>query len=261
MSEPMNQISTPFKSEFMRRMNEEWLPAYCNDPKRQYPIEGFRMGKDGLTDKDAEDFLRALDHGVATLGDRQRLKMTHGYASETLFWEGSKTVNPRPISLWLESVITVAVGARLHLDYGWPIESLGMQSKDSAFDVMVFKAPDFVNEHVAVEVKKTSREVDNLIENLTKCCAGDHDVSCHSKGTRLNAHRKWIALHARRPSLFWAVGPSPNSRLFEVLVAPDGSIRLQATPSTRLHFDEDKKGSELTIDTPPEQRQQMRLSA
>ena len=137
--------------------------AYCNDPKRQYPIEGFRIGKDILTDKDAEDFMRALDQGVASIGDRQRLRMTHGHASETLLWEGSKTMNPRPISLWLESVITVAVGARLHLDYGWPIESLGMQSKDSAFDVMAFKAPDFVNEYVAVEVKKTSREVDNLI--------------------------------------------------------------------------------------------------
>jgi hypothetical protein len=232
----MNQIDSEFKREFMRRLKEEWLPAYCNDPKRQYPIEGFRIGKDSLTDKDAEDFMRALDHGVASIGDRQRLRMTHGHASETLFWEGSKTVSPRPISLWLESVITVAVGARLHLDYGWPIESLGMQSKDSAFDVMVFKAPDFVNEHVAVEVKKTSRELDVLLENLTKCCAGEHEAGCYSAGKRLNAHRKWVALHARHPAFLWAVGPSPDSRLFEVLVASDRSIRLQAAPSAKLHF-------------------------
>ncbi len=232
------RVHSEFKREFMRRLNEEWLPAYCNDPKRQYPIEGFGSGKDSLTDKDAEDFMRAIDHGVASIGDRQRLKMTHGHASETLFWEGEKNVHPRPISLWLESVITVAVGARLHLDYGWPIQFLGMQSKDSAFDVMAFKAPDFMNEYVAVEVKKASREVDTLLENLVKCCAGDHDPSCYSKGKRLNAHRKWIALKARHPQLFWAVGPYPDSRLFEVLVTTDKNIRLEAVSTARLHFDQ-----------------------
>jgi hypothetical protein len=234
----MSQTNSAFKTEFMRRLEEEWLRAYCNDPKRQYPLEGFRIGKDALTDKDAEDFMRALDHGVASIGDRQRLRMTHGHASETLFWEGERNVSPRPISLWLESVITVAVGARLHLDYDWPVDSLGMQSKDSAFDVMAFREPDFVNEYVAVEVKKTSREVDNLIENLSKCCAGDHDPSCYSKGKRLNAHRKWTALQARHPHLFWAVGPHPVSKLFEVLVTAEDNIRLQAVSTARLHFDD-----------------------
>lgn len=253
----MNQIAPPaFKREFMRRLKEEWLPAYCNDPKRQYPIEGFRIGKDNLTDKDAEDFMRALDHGVASIGDRQRLRMAHGHASETLFWEGSKTVSPRPISLWLESVITVAVGARLHLDYGWPIESLGMQSKDSAFDVMVFKVPDSVNEHVAVEVKKTSRELDVLLENLTKCCAGEHEAGCYSAGKRLNAHKKWVALQARHPAFFWAVSPSPDNRLFEVLVASDRSIRLQAAPTARLHFD---KTCELDCKPSSPSRQSLEL--
>ncbi len=188
------------RREFMRRLQDEWLREYCRDSERNYSPEGFRKVDDGLTETDAADFLRALNCGVAWFGDRQRLRMSQGGTSETLFWEGGKKRQPRPISLWLESVITVAVGARLHLDYGWPIESLGMQSADSAFDVMAFKAPDFVNEYIAVEVKKTSREVDQLLQNLTKCCAGEHDPSCVD-GKRRNAHRKWVAFHARQPSI------------------------------------------------------------
>lgn len=228
-------MSTPRKDEFMRRLNGEWLLAYCSDTKRQYSPAGFRIGKDALTEEDARDFLRALDHGVVTFGERQRLQMAHGMKSETLFWEGLRDVERRPISLWLESVITVAVGARLHLDYGWPVDSLGMQSKDAAFDVMAYHAPDFDNEYVAVEVKKTSREVDELLRNLTKCCAGEHDPSCLDC-KRKNAHRKWVALQARKPPLFWAVGPHPNARLFEVIAAADGSIRLEAAPQERLQF-------------------------
>ena len=222
----------------MRRLREEWLPAYCKDPKRQYSLEGFKIGKDALTGNDARDFLRAVDHRVVSNDSRQRLRMAHGKSSETLFWEGSKEFNSRRITLWLETVITVAAGGRLHLDYGWPIESLGMQSKDDAFDLMAFKPPDFANEYIAVEIKKTSRELDVILKNLTNCCAGEHDASCYSNGKRRNAHRKWVALQARNPCLFWAVGPSPASRLFEVLVAADGSVRLQAVPTERLHFDE-----------------------
>lgn len=225
-----------FKTEFMRRLREEWLPAYCNDPKRSYSVGGFRLGDDSLTENDARDFLRALDAGVVRQADRQRFQMAHGLASETLFWEGEKKINPRPISLWLETVITIAAAGRLHLDFGWPVELLGMQSKDYAFDVMAFKPPDFESEYVAVEVKKSCREVEHLLRNLHGCCAGEHDASCE-KGTRKNAHRKWVALCARRPRLFWAVGPSPESQLFEVLATDEGAqIRLQPVAETRLRF-------------------------
>jgi hypothetical protein len=233
----VNRTLSESKREFIRRLQEEWLPGYCNDPKRNYSIEGFCIGDDALTEQDAHDFLRALDSGVVVFADRQRLKMAHGLASETLFWEGERKISPRPISLWLETVITVAAAGRLQLDYRWPAECLGMQSKDSAFDLMAFKPPDFVNEYVAAEVKKNSREIDRLLANLTKCCAGEHDPSCN-KGSRMNAHRKWIALQAHPPSLFWAVGPSPDSRLFEVLLGEDASLRLHPVATARLHFNE-----------------------
>jgi hypothetical protein len=229
----VKQTLSASKREFVRRLQEEWLPAYCKDPKRNYSIEGLRIG-DALTERDAYDFLRAIDSGVVVFADRCRLKMAHGLASETLFWEGERKISPRPISLWSETVITLAAAGRLHLDYGWPAECLGMQSKDGAFDLMAFKAPDFVNEYVAAEVKKTCREIDRLLANVNKCCAGEHDQSC-DKGTRMNAHRKWIALRTRRAKLFWAVGPNADSRLFEVIVGKD-TIRLEPVAGARLQF-------------------------
>ncbi|MEP6820842.1 MAG: hypothetical protein ABI946_00670 [Chthoniobacterales bacterium] len=235
-SDLMNPFVSGSKREFIRRVRDKWLPAYCNDAKHKYSVEGFSLGNDTLGEQDAHDFLRALDCNVASIGKRQRLRMARGMTSETLFWEGLKSVQPRPLSLWLESVITVAVGARLHLDYGWPVECLGMQSKDYAFDLMAFRAPDFENEDIAVEVKKTAREVDELLRNLAKCCAGEHEPSCEN-GERKNAHRKWIALQERQPRLFWAVGPSPTSRVFEVVVAREASIRLQEVSPAALRFE------------------------
>lgn len=230
----MSNDTDSAKTEFMRRLREEWLPAYCKDPKRSYLVEGFRSGEPDLTEQDARDFLRALDSGVVTFGDRQRLRMAHGLASETLFWEGERKIAPRPISLWLETVITVAAAGRLHLDYAWPTETLGMQSRDNAFDLMAFRPPDFLKEQIAVEVKKSVREVEQLVANLAKCCAGEHDESCR-KGKRMNAHRKWVALIGRRPRLFWAVGPFPESRVFRVVACGD-SIRLEPSNDTELRF-------------------------
>jgi hypothetical protein len=74
-----------FKYEFMRRVREEWLPGYCNDPKRQYSLEGFQVGKDSLTEKDARDFLRAVDYHVVFNDSQQRLRMPRGKSLETLF--------------------------------------------------------------------------------------------------------------------------------------------------------------------------------
>ena len=75
--------------------------------------------------------------------------MPQSKTHEVIFWEHSTLITPRPITLWLEPVITIAAVARLHLDYGWPVDCLGMQSEDSAFDVMAFKPDDLKNEHIA----------------------------------------------------------------------------------------------------------------
>ena len=134
--------------EFWRRLNEEWLPAFCNDPNRCYSTEAFNVGSKIVTELDARDFLRAMDHKVVSFDSGGRFRMPQSKTHEVIFWEHSTLVTPRPITLWLEPVITIAAVARLHLDYGWPIECLGMQSEDSAFDVTAFKSDDLKNEYI-----------------------------------------------------------------------------------------------------------------
>lgn len=157
-------------------------------------------------------------------------------ATEVIFWEGAKAVTPRPITLWLEPVITIAAMARLHLDYGWPLECLGTQSEKWKFDVMVFKSQDVKNEYVAGEVKKSSKELDELIINMQLSCAeGTLDYSTASRA-RKNAHNKWLGLQRCRAPLFWALGPGGDSRLYEVFYSSTGIISLSRTDDTRLYF-------------------------
>ena len=63
------------QQEFWRRLKEEWLPAYCNDPKRRYAIEGFTAGSKTVSEQDARDFLRAIDQNVVSVDTGGRFRM------------------------------------------------------------------------------------------------------------------------------------------------------------------------------------------
>lgn len=202
------------QQEFWIRLQAEWLPAYCNDPKRRYSVEGFTGRSSSVSSADARDFLRAIDQKVVTVGEGGRIRMPQSKAFEVIFWEHSTKIVPRPITLWIEPVITIAAVARLHLDYGWPVNCLGMQSKDSAFDLMAFTPSSSTSEYIAGEIKPAVSQLNTLLSNLQRCSANEHEASCTS-GVRRNAHRKWVALQGRHPPLFWALGPGGESRVFK----------------------------------------------
>ena len=224
------------QQEFWHRLKTDWLPAYCNDPARRYDIAGFRADAKKVADIDARDFMRALDHNVVTVDSGGRFRMPRSSANEVIFWELSPTVSPRPISLWIEPVITIAAVARLDLDYGWPVDCLGMQSIEWAFDLTAFKPNDLEHEFIAGEVKASTRELDRFLAHFQECCAaGDHDCA-NTKPGRKNAHRKWLGLRRCRAPLFWTIGPGSDSRLFEVLYHEDGTIELNKAPQTMLHY-------------------------
>src|SRR5258706_4324360 len=136
---------------FADRLSREWLPTYCGDPKRSYSAAGYRATSNKVTSQDANDFLRALDNGVVVDSGGGRYRMPQSKAGEVIFWEGSKAKTPRPITLWMEPVITIASVARLHLDYGWPKRCLGMQSLKWAFDLTAFLPQNLEAEHIAGE--------------------------------------------------------------------------------------------------------------
>ena len=232
---------TDSQREFMRRVMGEWLPAFCADSKRQYDPKVFKPEGKVIADADARDFLRAVDSGVAFFAARQRLGMRHGRACEPMFTEGEKKIQPRPVYLWVETVLTVAAGARLHFEHGWPVDLLGMQpNKDSALDLAAYRPTDLINEFIAGEIKPTARELAALSKNLRKCCTGEHDEACIKDKAKRNAHRKYSALQARKPAIFWLVGPSPHNEVYRLSYPSEGIIEMQQTDSSGLNFSETK---------------------
>jgi len=201
---------------FKRRLYDEWLPNYCDDEKRRYSPAGFKAESIKVTEFDASNFTRALDSGLVKDSGGGRFRCERSSALEVIFWEGSKSIEPRPISLWLEPVITIGTIARLGLDYRWPEKYLCMQSKDWAFDFAVFKSESSENEYVAGEVKKTNKELDKLINDLMGF--GQLGITeCDSENpNRINSFKKWLALLRCKAPLFWAVGPNDYTYVFSV---------------------------------------------
>ena len=150
---------------FQDRILGDLLPAFCDHPKRGWSCEGFKKDWKNISAKDAEDFLFALDAGLIEHDDERGLYLApKSCAGEQFFWEGKKSVSPRPITLWLEPVITVAVLARLHFKWGWPKDLLGAQSRKEEFDVTAYSRSDSNNEYLACEIKKTVKELDQMVE-------------------------------------------------------------------------------------------------
>jgi len=180
--------------------------------------------------------MRALDHKIVTNNGGGRYRMPQSKATEVIFWELEKTIIPRPINLWLEPIITIAAMARLHLDYGWPIDCLGTQSKKYEFDIIAFKPDDLNNEYIAGEVKKSSVEIDRLLMYMKEICV-DGSLDCQSiPAAKVNAHRKCLGLRRCRAPYFWALGPDNDSRLFKVEYHPDGKITFDGISSNNLYW-------------------------
>lgn len=208
---------------FNKLLQDEWLPTFCTDPKRQFSPSGFRESSINITDFDARNFLRAIESGLVFDSGGGRYRCARSNAFEQIFWEGAKSMHPRPITLWVEPVITIATIARLSFDFGWPAQVLGMQSKDWAFDFVVYHSAADTNERIAGEVKKTIAEIDELVLHLRAYgeAGATAPISQHPK--HINSFKKWAALLRCRALLFWAVGPGDYTRIFEVQYGPNGT--------------------------------------
>ncbi len=143
--------------------------------------------------------------------------VTSGFRSETLnrviFWQGLKSVSPRPMTLWVEPVITIGAAGRLHGEFDWPQDLIGLQSKKKwAFDLVAYnraQAPV-----VVCEVKKTNCEIDDLLEAMS-LYVSKAPLSEEPMQSKLrNAYRKVVGLRRMKPELFWALGPDNYGKLF-----------------------------------------------
>lgn len=218
---------------FEDRILNDLLPAFCNHPARRYGTAGFKPNFHNVDDLDAENFLKGLDAGLVTLVGR-RYQAPRSRTGEVFFWEHEKAISPRPITIWIEPIITIATLARLHFELGWPKELLGTQSVDDAFDVTAFLGSDTRNEHIACEVKKTISEADRLLERMRGFAMLPPDDAIRGPGR--NAYRKVKGLRARRAPIFWIIGPGGYNHAFEVEYLDDGLIEFEAASIRDLRY-------------------------
>lgn len=214
--------------QFRARLLAEWLPAFANDGKRGYGVEGFREDSIRVSEFDAANFLRAMDGGLVEDCGGGRYRCAQSRVNEQIFWEGPKRDSPRSITLWLEPVITIGTLARLVYDLGWPAEHLGMQTIDYAFDLAAYREGEQLGLVIACEVKKTQAEVDHLISDLQFHSQEPEAEPRSSKPRHLNSYRKWLSLRRCQPSLLWVVGPGAYGGTFQLKHSVDSTSLSQA---------------------------------
>jgi hypothetical protein len=144
-------------------------------------------------------------------------------------------VLPRPFTLWLEPIITIASLARLHFDYGWPADLLGTQSRKWEFDIVGYTNAAEDNEFLAGEIKKSVREATTLIEDILSL-SGSGLVKVSGSAALRNSIKKYNGLVERRAKVFWVVGPNNFNRAFRVSELDEGKIAVVETNSDALAF-------------------------
>ena len=228
-------MTTTFQA-FKDRILGDLLPTFCNHPSRGWGCEGFKEDWTNVSEKDAADFLQGLDAGLIEHQGRGQYRAPKSLANEQFFWSGKKSVLPRPVTLWIEPIITVAALSRLHFKWGWPKELLGTQSRKWEFDVTAYLASDPSNEYVACEVKKTVAEQDQMVE-LMQRFSTDRDMGDALKSSKeINAFRKLKGLQARRASIFWALGPDGASKVYRMTYTDRGAVIFKSASDEALSY-------------------------
>lgn len=226
---------------FTDRLYGEWLPSFCNARHRTCSVEGFkRESIRKLTDYDAEWFLRAVDSGIVSQENGFFLA-PRSKAKEQIFWHGSKAKEPRPITLWVEPVITIGALAVLHFTYGWPIEELGAQSETWAFDLVGYSGEA---EYLACEVKKHHEEVSALLSFMDIYSPQQPAVVEPTNAKERNAYRKVVGIRRTWPKIFWALGPGGDGKVYQIQRERDTHrFRLAHTDTAALKYENTRQAA------------------
>jgi hypothetical protein len=222
---------------FTDRLQKDWLPLFCNAPHRKYSADGFQYSSiEKLDEFDALWFIRAVENNLVAESEGFFVA-PRSAAKEQIFWEGAKNVVPRPITLWVEPVITIGALARLSVEYGWPVDNLGTQSKTWEFDLVCYETTS-EREVVACEIKKHGKEIEKLLKFMNVYCVQPSLASEPENATERNAYRKVQGIRKSWPKLFWALGPGGCGQLFEVHREDDSEIfRLDHVSEENLKYE------------------------
>ena len=234
--EPVGMVDTESATaDFECILYNQLIPAFCDDPKRRCDISTFVAASNRVVEQDARDFVDAWNAGLIEHQGHGRYRAAQSAASEQFFWTGRNVPGVRSFTLWMEPVITVAALGRLHHRHQWPKHLIGTQSADWAFDVVTV-LPDRQGESIAGEVKKTRREVDQLIALMEHFGREPDFIEPTNSGKERNAYKKMAALRLRRAPIFWAVGPDGYNKVFRVAYNDDGSVNLAPSDDSALNF-------------------------
>jgi hypothetical protein len=191
--------------ELERRLLTDWLPSFCR--KYGFDPNGYTHAHGTFREAEAVSMLRGLDVGVVSFGEGAQLGWP-GPVPLPLFWEGWKTIEPRPIWLAHEVIVVAAAAADLHLDYGWPKEQMQVEVSEEAFDLGVFDDLSGERLVIAAEAKSSEHLLTKLVNQVRACGQiGEHPERVHTLGTHINGHRKYAGLVRENPPYFWAIAP------------------------------------------------------
>lgn len=225
-----------YQAKFEQLLFDVLLPDFCAQPHRNCHPLGFRRTSVKLSEEDARYFLLAWETGLVRHRSPGRYVGPIPSHVEGFFWDGLRSVEPRPFTLWLEPIITFGSLARLHHDHGWPADRIGTQSFDGAFDTVAYMS-GHRNEHIAGEVKKARREVDDLVMYMTEFGADSSAPEPEkSQLKRRNAFRKLAALRDRKAPIFWALGPEGYSKVFLPRYLDNGAVEFDKVSESALNF-------------------------
>jgi hypothetical protein len=226
-----NEIATSASTDSaVRRLEDliaKCLPALAmpGDDSPEYLPQ-----KTAITPDEARGFFRAIDAGLFELSAKghcrpQRMRPSTGYCYP-LLERPNKAENK--VKLWREWLTHAAAPAILHLDYGYPLHDIALDL--DAFDVVVFSP---LNQPlVAVEVKKTSVELDAMLSEMSSFEEQGWELKYDTRPS--NAAQKFRSLVALRPEFFLAVAPGA-SRAYAVTHPADRSVHTaKLTPIGRI---------------------------
>lgn len=234
-------MATNWKSEFDRVITDRLIPEFCDNPKKSFTPESFKSETlEKVSEYDARYFLMAIKAGLVEHQGCGHYTAPLSQTFEQFFWEGPKAVQPQRFTLWVEPIITVAGLARLHFDHGWPRCLLATQPRGWAFDLAAFH-PDSQTILIACEVKKTSKEIEDLLAFMGDF-ARNPAASEPKTGKVRNAYKKILGLRKHQPQFFWALGPNCHSEVFQVEYEAAGHIDLISTSESALQYPEGQCG-------------------
>ena len=217
--------SRDYRGELRSRVNQllpDYHEAYGGKPR------DFIDRIDDLSAEDARWTLRALDEGIVEILPKTRLRLPQSPIKTTLVWR-----NAGNVSFFIEGALSAGAAARLHFEFGWPVDTLGFESPwkpyRRAFDL--FAVHEGSMEYLAGEAKTANESVTRVVEEMQACGRlGVHEHPTPTSPIVINAHRKWGGLLRSKAPVFFAFGPGEDWQSF--LVAYDEGVPVRFRPVT-----------------------------